>query len=99
MEDLQPFAETIRKVILWEEEVLIFLYRYPFPIDCESVPENLKETFPNYQDYLNDLMSYTYTMLGNGPVYTLKIARLDMDNSAIVKNIMQGAYRFISHIC
>ena len=44
-------------------------------------------------------MNYTYTMLGNGPVYTLKIARLDMANPAIVKNIMQGAYRFISHIC
>jgi hypothetical protein len=38
-------------------------------------------------------------MLGNGPVYTLKIGRLNMPNPALVKNIMQGAYRFISQIC
>lgn len=42
--------------------------RFPFPIDCEEVPESLAEKIPTYEAYLNDLMSHTYTMLGNGPV-------------------------------
>ena len=44
------------------------------------------------------MFNSTYTMLGNGPVYTLKIGRLDMDTSALVQNIMRGAYRFLPHI-
>lgn len=43
-------------------------------------------------------MSHTYTMLGNGPVYTLKVGRFDMTNSDLVKNIMRGAYRFLPYI-
>ena len=38
-------------------------------------------------------------MLGNGPVYTLKLGRFDMNNNELVKNIMHGTYRFLSHIC
>ena len=56
------------------------IFRYPFPIDCEGVPEYLQEKYKNYQDYINDLTNYTYTMLGNGPVYTLKVGRFDMTN-------------------
>lgn len=44
------------------------LFRYPFPINCQEVPEDLKEKFSTYEEYLNDLMNSTYTMLGNGPV-------------------------------
>jgi hypothetical protein len=32
------------------------------------VPESLKEKNTTYEAYLSDLMSHTYTMLGNGPV-------------------------------
>jgi ribosome biogenesis protein UTP30 len=42
--------------------------RYPFPIDCEGVPEAQKDKFENYEQYLNSLANSTYTMLGNGPV-------------------------------
>ncbi len=44
------------------------------------------------------LTDYTYTMLGNGPVYGLKIGRLDMPVRELVKNVMHGAYSFIANI-
>jgi hypothetical protein len=37
-------------------------------------------------------------MMGNGPVYSLKIGRISQDTSALVKNIMRGVYRVIPHI-
>jgi len=37
-------------------------------------------------------------MMGNGPVYTLKVGRLDMSNADLVKNIMRGVYRFLPYI-
>lgn len=42
--------------------------RYPFPIDCEQIPEHLAGKHASYEEYLNSLMSFSYTMLGNGPV-------------------------------
>lgn len=56
----------------------LFNSRYPYPIDCEDVPENLKSKFATYEEYLNDLANHTYFMMGNGPVYTLKIGRVSM---------------------
>ena len=57
---------------------LFFNQRFPFPIDCEGVPEELKTKFATYEEYLNDLANYTYFMMGNGPVYSLKIGRISM---------------------
>lgn len=37
-------------------------------------------------------------MMGNGPVYSLKIGRITMETSELVKNIMRGVYRVIPHI-
>lgn len=37
-------------------------------------------------------------MIGNGPVYTLKVGRFDMSNADLVKNIMRATYRFLPHI-
>lgn len=37
-------------------------------------------------------------MMGNGPVYTLKVGRLDMTDADLVKNIMRGIYRFLPYI-
>lgn len=37
-------------------------------------------------------------MMGNGPVYSLKIGRISMDKAELVKNIMRGVYRVIPHI-
>ena len=37
-------------------------------------------------------------MMGNGPVYSVKVARIQMANRDIVKNIMHGAYRMLSHL-
>lgn len=42
--------------------------RIPYPIDCQDVPEHLKEEYPTYQDYLNSLGQHTYFIMGNGPV-------------------------------
>lgn len=42
-------------------------FRIPFPIDCNEVPEHLKEEYKTYQDYLNGLSTYTYFSMGNGP--------------------------------
>jgi ribosome biogenesis protein UTP30 len=43
--------------------------KFPFPIDCQSVPTWKKEQFgEDYAAYLNDLNNYTYLMIGNGPV-------------------------------
>ena len=45
------------------------MYRIPFPIDCEKVPDYLSENkkFESYEDYLNDLKNYTYLSMSNGP--------------------------------
>ena len=45
------------------------MYRIPFPIDCEKVPDYLAENkkFESYEDYLNDLKNYTYLSMSNGP--------------------------------
>lgn len=72
--------------------------KIPFPIDCQEVPEHLKEEYPTYQDYLNSLGDYTYFVMGNGPVYTVKIARQSMAVKDIVKNIIHGAYNTVPHI-
>ena len=37
-------------------------------------------------------------MMGNGPVYSIKIGRISMDTAELVKNIMRGVYRIIPHI-
>ena len=37
-------------------------------------------------------------MMGNGPVYTIKVGRTNMNNKDLVKNIMHGAYGLISQI-
>ncbi len=57
----------------------LILFRYPFPIDCEDVPEDLKSKFSTYEEYLNDLSNHTYFMMGNGPVYSIKIGRVSMN--------------------
>lgn len=42
--------------------------KYPFPIDCENVPEFLKENYgEDYEKYLNSLTDFSYYMMGNGP--------------------------------
>mgnify|MGYP002078462846 CR=1 FL=1 len=47
---------------------------------------------------MNGLAGYTYTMLGNGPVYTIKIGKTKMTSQQLVKNIMHGAYGLIANI-
>lgn len=37
-------------------------------------------------------------MLGNGPVYTIKIGKTKMTARELVKNIMHGSYSLISNI-
>lgn len=37
-------------------------------------------------------------MMGNGPVYTIKVGRTNMVGKDLVKNIMHGAYSLIAHI-
>ena len=62
------------------------------------MPEELKSKFSTYEEYLNDLGNYAYFMMGNGPVYSLKIGRISMDTPDLVRNIMRGVYRVIPHI-
>lgn len=73
--------------------------KYPFPIDCDGeVPEHLKKDYPDYESYINGLANYTYTMLGNGPVYSIKVAKSKMPVREQVKNIMHASYSLIAHI-
>ena len=58
----------------------------------------MKEEFSSYEDYINGLAKYSYAMLGNGPVYTLKVGRDMMETKDLVKNIIRGAYGLIAHI-
>lgn len=37
-------------------------------------------------------------MLGNGPVYSVKIGRTSMDVKELVKNVMRGAYSLIGNV-
>jgi ribosome biogenesis protein UTP30 len=37
-------------------------------------------------------------MMGNGPVYSLKIGRISMDKAELVKNIMRSVFRTLPHI-
>ena len=43
------------------------IFRYPYPIDCEEVPEFLKDKYKNYESYLNSLGTFSYFVMGNGP--------------------------------
>ena len=47
---------------------------------------------------MNGLANFTYFMMGNGPVYTIKVGRTSMKSRDLVKNIMHGAYGLASHI-
>ena len=60
------------------------------------MPEELSSEYESYEQYLNGLGDSTYFMMGNGPSYSLKVARKEMTNRDIVKNIMHGAYRLAS---
>lgn len=72
--------------------------KIPYPIDCENVPEHLKSKYDSYEKYLNDLGNYTYFIMGNGPVYTVKVGRISMGVKDLVKNIIHGIYNTIPHI-
>lgn len=72
--------------------------KIPFPIDCEKVPEHLKDECPTYESYLNSFSKFTYFSMGNGPVYTVKVARVNMDIKDVVKNIIHGVYNTVPHI-
>lgn len=74
--------------------------KIPFPIDCEKTPEFIKEKLgsDDYQSYLNDLSNYSYFIMGNGPVYTLKVARVNMESKSILKNIFHAVYHSIPHL-
>lgn len=41
--------------------------KYPFPIDCQEVPDFLASKFKTYESYINSLNNYTYFIAGNGP--------------------------------
>jgi len=71
--------------------------KIPFPIDSEKVPDHL-DTINSYEEYLNDLSNYTYFIMGNGPVYTVKVARVNMDVKDVVKNVIHGVYNTIPHL-
>ena len=83
------FSVTGKFTIFWDNHSeksfttrrsnFLILFRYPFPIDCDDVPEDLKNKFSTYEEYLNDLSNHTYFMMGNGPVYSIKIGRVSMD--------------------
>lgn len=36
--------------------------------------------------------------MGNGPVYTLKVARVAMDQKSIIQNIQDGIFNSLPHI-
>lgn len=44
------------------------------------------------------MAGYTYTMLGNGPVYTIKVGKTTMTARELVKNIMHGAYGLAANL-
>jgi ribosome biogenesis protein UTP30 len=72
--------------------------KIPFPIDCENVPAHLKDQHKDYQSYLNSLADCTYFSMGNGPVYTVKVARVNMGIKDAVKNIIHGVYNTVPYI-
>lgn len=73
--------------------------KIPSPINCKEVPAGQKEQHgEDYQAYLNDLANYTYFSMGNGPVYTIKIARTNMNIKDIVKNVIHGTYNTVPHL-
>lgn len=65
--------------------------KIPYPIDLSKTGKDLEKT-------LNDCSKNTYFIFGNGPVYTLKIARLNQKQDFIVENILEGFYSLISNI-
>lgn len=75
-----------------------FKPRYPFPIDCQQVPQELASKYASYREYIQDLTNYTYFMMGNGPVYSLKIGRISMPVEQLVKNILRGTFRTLPYI-
>lgn len=44
------------------------------------------------------MADFTYFMMGNGPVYTIKVGRTNMIVKDLVKNIIHGAYNLIAQI-
>mmetsp|Transcript_26316 Transcript_26316/g.30488 ORF Transcript_26316/g.30488 Transcript_26316/m.30488 type:complete len:360 (+) Transcript_26316:31-1110(+) len=72
--------------------------RIPYPIDTENVPSFLKSDFKTHEDYLKDLSQHTYFCIGNGPTFSLKIARTSQGVKEICKNVLHGIYNTIPHI-
>lgn len=73
--------------------------KIPFPIDCENVPDHLKEEVgDSYEGYLNSLSKYTYFSMGNGPSYSIKVSRVDFDVPDTVKNIIHGIYNMVPYL-
>lgn len=72
--------------------------KIPYPIDCNGVPAHLQDKYKTYEEYLNSLGNFTYFIMGNGPVYTVKVARTTMSLKESVKNIIHGIYNTVPHI-
>lgn len=71
--------------------------KFPFPIDCENAPAYSGCT--TFEEYLNSLTKQTsYFIQGNGPNYTLRVARVTMNVATIVKNVLGGVPNLIAHI-
>lgn len=58
----------------------------------------MKEEYSSYEAYINGLAKFTYVMLGNGPVYTIKVGRTSQDVKEVVKNVIRGAYGLVAQV-
>ncbi|EGR27405.1 hypothetical protein IMG5_195870 [Ichthyophthirius multifiliis] len=73
--------------------------KIPYPINSSKVPAPFDQQFgQDYQAYLNSLTNYTYFSMGNGPVYTIKVARTNMNIPDIVKNVIHSIYNAVPHL-
>ena len=66
--------------------------KFPFPLklhggEPSKVERRIREAF-----------ECSYMMLGNGPNYSLRVARTSMNAKDAVKNIIQAVYRVVPHI-
>jgi len=70
--------------------------KYPFPIDCENSPDY--SGCSDYEAYLNSLSGSTYFVQGNGPNYTLKVARITMKEEDILENVLSTVKKVVAHM-
>ncbi len=74
--------------------------KYPCPLKLHKPSTAFKEEEEKWSmgSALKDAFNQTYFQMGNGPNYSVKVARISMSTKECLQNVMIAIYRVIPHI-